>query len=203
MPTRTSTSSWDGGNNRPSVSGGAGWAEHPPAQQKKEIKPMGWEEPSPPTQRKNIDTGTSYWGDPSANQNKPVSNWNSSSTPTTPNTPTPRPKPDDVPAVWDKQPPSSQPERGWGDIGQPPKVEGGAALWTSAIGPPTSAIGPPQVRYVLLCPPHTLVWWTFWFHWNCIFVGFLYQDFNVWMVLIKRPQWIDFKFADYVDLTPI
>ncbi|XP_064639340.1 trinucleotide repeat-containing gene 6C protein-like isoform X3 [Lineus longissimus] len=143
-PQRTSTSSWDGGNNRGN-GGGGGWAEPPPPPpqlQKKEIKPMGWEEPSPPTQRKNIDTGTSYWGDPSASQTKPVSNWNSVSTPTTPNTPTPRPKPDDVSAVWDKQPPSSQPERGWGDISQQQKVDsGGNALWTSAIGPPPQAKG--------------------------------------------------------------
>jgi hypothetical protein len=32
------------------------------------------------------------------------------------------------------------------------------------------------------------VWWTYWFHWNSIFVGFLYQDFNVWTVLIKLPN---------------
>jgi hypothetical protein len=34
--------------------------------------------------------------------------------------------------------------------------------------------------------PH--VWWTYWFLKNSIFVEDLYQDFNVWTVLIKRPN---------------
>jgi hypothetical protein len=31
------------------------------------------------------------------------------------------------------------------------------------------------------------VWCTYWFHWN-LFVEDLHQDFNVWTVLIKRPN---------------
>lgn len=57
------------------------WAAQPP----KEImpgKPSGWEEPSPPTQRRNVpnyDDGTSLWGNPAANQRampgSKVSHW--------------------------------------------------------------------------------------------------------------------------------
>jgi hypothetical protein len=34
-------------------------------------------------------------------------------------------------------------------------------------------------------------------------ISTLVQYFNVWTVLIKRPKWIDFIFADYVDITQI
>ncbi|XP_012060775.1 PREDICTED: protein Gawky [Atta cephalotes] len=57
------------------------WAAQPP----KDImpgKPSGWEEPSPPTQRRNVpnyDDGTSLWGNPAANQRampgSKVSHW--------------------------------------------------------------------------------------------------------------------------------
>jgi hypothetical protein len=44
--------------------------------------------------------------------------------------------------------------------------------------------------YRSLCPPHTRVWWAYWFHRNSIFVEDLYQDFNVWTVLIKWMDWL-------------
>lgn len=63
------------------------WAAPPP----KEMipgKPSGWEEPSPPTQRRNVpnyDDGTSLWGNPAANQRpmpgSKVSHWKDLPTP--------------------------------------------------------------------------------------------------------------------------
>ena len=47
------------------------WAGPPPKDMMPGGKPSGWEEPSPPTQRRNVpnyDDGTSLWGNPGANQ---------------------------------------------------------------------------------------------------------------------------------------
>lgn len=57
------------------------WSAPPPKEMMPGGKPSGWEEPSPPTQRRNMpnyDDGTSLWANPAANprpmQSK-VSHW--------------------------------------------------------------------------------------------------------------------------------
>ncbi|KAG8224852.1 hypothetical protein J437_LFUL005455, partial [Ladona fulva] len=69
------------------VGGPSQWAGPPPPQAK-DMKPTGWEEPSPPTQRRNIpnyDDGTSLWGNPTQQPGKgetrKVSHWKEMPTP--------------------------------------------------------------------------------------------------------------------------
>jgi hypothetical protein len=48
--------------------------------------------------------------------------------------------------------------------------------------------------FIIIMAATPSVWWSYWFHKNSIVVEDPYQDFNVWTVLIKRPNGLTSNF---------